>query len=93
VYAVGLNNMDLNMRKMLLWILTAVAHSVVVFWIPYGLYAPVDGSEDGKHGWTDGMDVAGLMTFSSLCWGMQVKVALEMHSWTWLNNLFLIVSL
>ncbi len=91
VYSVGMHYMDLNARKMAIWIVTAVAHSVIVFWIPYGLYSPVDGSQNSK-GWVDGMDVAGLMTFCSLVWGMQVKVALEIHTWTWINHLFLIVS-
>jgi hypothetical protein len=92
VYHVGLNYLDLNARKMFLWIATSVAHSLIVFWIPYGLYSPIDGSEYGARGWTDGMDVAGLMTFCSLVWGMQVKVALETKTWTWVNHLVLAVG-
>ena len=73
------------------WIALAVLHSVIVFWIPYSLYAPTDGTESAK-GVTDGMDVSGLMTFTSLACGMTLKVALEMNSWSWLNHLVIVVS-
>lgn len=85
--------MDLNVKKMLQWIGKAVAHSAIVFWVPYGCYSAFNGSWDPSGGKVDGLAVAGLTTFSSLVWGMQLTVSLQTLHWTWLNHLFLWLSI
>jgi hypothetical protein len=41
----------------------------------------------------DGMDVAGLATFSILVWAMQFKVSMETLTWTWINYFLLALSM
>jgi magnesium-transporting ATPase (P-type) len=93
VYAVGMLYKDLNMKKMLYWIMRAVLHSAIVFWLPYGAFAPVDGTVDGQGGLVDGMSVAGLTTFLALVWAMQVKVGMIASTWTWINHLVIWLSM
>lgn len=93
VYASGLYYMDLNLKKMLSWIAKAVAHSAIVFWIPYGVYSTYDASWDGTNGRVDGMAVAGLTTFCCLVWGMTLQVSIQTLTWTWLNHFFVWLSL
>ena len=104
VYTQGRLFWDLNGSRMAVWLLKAIAHSLIVFWLPYGVFsggrasANLDGdswaggSASSGNGMSDGMAVAGLATFSSLVWAMQVKVGLETLSWTWLNVLMIVIS-
>lgn len=94
VYAVGLYYQDLNVTKMLKWIGMACIHSAFVFWIPYGAYSGngIDG-QWGTDGAVDGLAVAGFTTFSCLVWGMQLSVAEQTLTWTWLNWLMLAISM
>jgi hypothetical protein len=91
VYASGLYYMDLNVRKMLIWIGKAVCHSAIVFWIPYGCYAAIEKGWSG-HGHADGIAVNGFTTFSCLVWGMTLQVAIQTKTWTWLNHFFIAIS-
>jgi hypothetical protein len=92
-YQVGLTGSDLNLRKIMTWIVRAVLHSAVVFWLPFGCYALNGPLWDASHGMSDGLDVAGFATFCALIWGMQFKVSMETLSWTYLNHIFLWASI
>lgn len=98
VYAQGRLHMDLNPRRMAAWLAQAVAHSAIVFWIPYGVYGAVDGdtADSGSsiaHAGQTGLSVAGLLTFSCLVWGMTLKVAFETLTWTYLNVIMVAISM
>jgi hypothetical protein len=93
VYAVGLFYMDFNLKTMRTWAIKAIVHSVLVFWIPYGCYSVIDGSWDSSSGMTDGLAVAGLATFCSLVWGMQLTVSFQTFYWTRLNTIFIAISM
>jgi len=92
VYASGLYYMDLNVRQMLLWIIKAVCHSGIVFWLPYGCYSLIEGSWSSS-GYGDGIGVIGFTTFSCLVWGMTFEVSVQTLTWTWLNVFFIAISL
>ena len=98
VYAQGREGLDLNPRRMLVWLGQAVLHSAVVFWLPYGVYGADDvgtspsGAAGGGGGAT-GQAAAGILTFSCLVWGMTLKVAFETLSWTYLNTLMVALSM
>ncbi len=74
------------------WGATAIIHSVIVFWIPYGTYAVWDTLWDGETGYTQGLNTAGLSTFICLVWGMQLTVSFITLSWTKWNVGILVLS-
>lgn len=96
VYAVGMRYLDLNIKKMLAWIGTAVVHASIIFWIPYGSYG-LEGHKgtiwDGTNGHEDGLEVLGMTTFTCLVWAMQLTVSQQTWTWTWLNVFFLALSM
>jgi phospholipid-transporting ATPase len=93
VYTVGRKNEDINVRKMLEWVLLGVAHSVITFWIPYGAFAPTESTWDSKSGHGDGLAVYGTVIFCCLFWSMQLEVAQLTLSWTIVSHILLWLSI
>lgn len=93
VYAVGRKNEDINVRKMLEWILLGIAHSVITFWIPYGAFAPTESTWDSKTGQGDGLAVYGTVIFCCLFWSMQLEVAQLTLSWNIVTHILLWLSI
>jgi magnesium-transporting ATPase (P-type) len=100
VYAVGLRYADLNMKKILTWIAWAVLHSVIVFWVFFGVMGAnsLDGSKPVENGWEsngqqEGLYVQGTGQFSVMLWAMQFEVLMQTVSWTWLTYLMMAISM
>ncbi len=92
VYASGLYNLDLNVPLMLKWIAAAIVHSLILFWLPYGVYMGIDAAFS-RNGSADGFEMASWTTFSALVWGMQLSVSLQTLSWTRLNIIMMLISM
>jgi phospholipid-transporting ATPase len=93
VYAVGRQKKDINVKKMLEWVLLGVAHSVITFWIPYGAFAPVESTWDSKTGQGDGIAVYGTVIFCCLFWSMQLVVSELTLTWTIVSHILLWLSI
>jgi magnesium-transporting ATPase (P-type) len=92
VYEVGRKYADLNMKKILTWICWAILHSVLVFWLVYGIMGPTEGSWSSD-GLNSGLSEAGLTHFNTLVWAMQFEVGMQTISWSWVNYFVLALSM
>ena len=100
VYVVGLKGMDINVSKMLKWVLLGIVHSLICFWVPYGTFSPTETSWDNAPGaggqgggLDDGHSVYGTTVFSCLFWSMQLAVSEITLTWTFHTANLLWVSL
>lgn len=82
MYAVGRNNLDLNITVLLGWLGYGILHSVIIFWLPYASHSTKDTVWDGTSGYNDGLDIKGFTTFCAMVWCMQLAVSLITHTWT-----------
>ena len=69
LYAVGRENRDMDVRSVVTWVLTAIAHGIIVFLVPVGAYdAPGDGGEG------QGFFVFSTTVYFTLVWAMNVRI-------------------
>ena len=87
VYISGLRNMDVNPKVMTGWILHSVVYALIIFFIPYFVYAGSDDILSGS-GQASGMAVTGHTTYSAMIFAMQLRVAMITNTWTILNHFF-----
>jgi len=89
VYVSGRLNLNLNVRRLLSWIGSALVHGSLVFWVPFMAYAYGCWAENGR---TDGLYVFGTTVYTAMILAMNWRVCLETSTWTWVNALVVTVS-
>jgi magnesium-transporting ATPase (P-type) len=84
LYLQGQRNTFFNTKIFVGWILNAIYHSAISFYIPY--YCLINAK------YYDGQDVSmygiGITIYTSVLFIITVKVCLETSSWTWVHALF-----
>ena len=69
------------MHELASWLVYAVLHSLLVFWLPFGSFKG-DTVWDASKGLLDGTEVRGFVIFCTMTWAMQLSVSLNTLSWT-----------
>eukprot|EP01029_Cantina_marsupialis_P021352 TRINITY_DN50_c0_g4_i1.p1 TRINITY_DN50_c0_g4~~TRINITY_DN50_c0_g4_i1.p1 ORF type:complete len:255 (-),score=95.18 TRINITY_DN50_c0_g4_i1:112-876(-) len=81
--------MWLNGRRFVQWILNAILHASIVFFVPLAVAMSSIWDTEGQ---SDGWMIVGSTTFACLLVAVQYKVALVTRSWTKFNFLVWILS-
>eukprot|EP00163_Fabomonas_tropica_P014185 TRINITY_DN2587_c0_g2_i3.p1 TRINITY_DN2587_c0_g2~~TRINITY_DN2587_c0_g2_i3.p1 ORF type:complete len:1203 (+),score=339.25 TRINITY_DN2587_c0_g2_i3:849-4457(+) len=84
LYMLGIHKKFYNFRVFWGWVVSAIFHSVVLFWIPVTIFQHEIPSSDGTNG---GMYFIGSVVYACVVVAVNLKVGLETHYWTWLNHL------
>jgi len=69
------------MHELASWLVYAVLHSLLVFWLPFGSFKG-DTVWDASKGLMDGIEIRGFVIFCTMTWAMQLSVSLNTLSWT-----------
>jgi len=84
LYMPGQWNLDFNVRQMVYWVWNAIVHSVVVFFLAYGIFQLDMPFSDGAQG---GLFFWGTTVNFCLMCTVNLKVAVETHYWTIYNHI------
>ncbi|KAL9647568.1 hypothetical protein ABK040_006924 [Willaertia magna] len=83
LYTYGQTNHFFNLRKLLLWILNAIWHSLIIFFIPMGIYAFTNNTL--LFGIPASMDEIGTLVYTCVILTVNMKLALETTNWNIVN--------
>eukprot|EP00667_Euglena_gracilis_P000907 EG_transcript_907 len=84
LYENGLKNLDFNRKVFLGWFINSIYHAVVCFVFP--LFAMSGDQDQFRHGKAIGLDALGVTVYTVVVWVVNLKLALECQSWTWLHH-------
>lgn len=76
LYESGQKQQEFSMRLLYLWLISGVIHSIIIFF--FNLYV---------HGFTEGIWELGVACYASVVVTVTFRLALEIHTWTWISFL------
>eukprot|EP01012_Entosiphon_sulcatum_P035313 TRINITY_DN4481_c0_g1_i1.p1 TRINITY_DN4481_c0_g1~~TRINITY_DN4481_c0_g1_i1.p1 ORF type:complete len:2551 (-),score=385.14 TRINITY_DN4481_c0_g1_i1:287-7939(-) len=82
LYSPGQKNEAFSKAVFLQWFVNGIFHSFLCHLIPIMAH----GWDKFQTGKTYGMDVDGTMTYTCVVWIVNLKLALQVKSWTWLHH-------
>jgi len=89
LYVSGPWRLDLNVWRFMIWIINAIGHGLIAYFLPLNCLLP-SWSEGGE---MDGLYVKGTTIYSCLLMAMNYKVALETRFWTFWHHFFFFGSI
>eukprot|EP00744_Colponema_vietnamica_P001438 GILI01002381.1.p1 GENE.GILI01002381.1~~GILI01002381.1.p1 ORF type:complete len:1839 (-),score=500.94 GILI01002381.1:622-5454(-) len=86
LYQAGIRGDGLNIYGFIRWLLNAVAHSAIIFFV---IMFGWGGDGINNSGTTGGLDAVGLITMSTLVGAVNCKLAIHANTFAWIQHLFL----
>lgn len=88
LYECGQKGQEFSMKLLYLWLLNGVYHAVVMFFFCYAYYtgiSPHGGRVEGEWG-------MGVGVYATVVLTVNLRLALEMRTWTWITSLAIFLS-
>ncbi len=92
ICVVSLHSGFFNARIFSLWLFYGLVQSVILFFIPISIWGTGEVVSNDSTGRNDGFLPLGIVVYTATVITVNLKIALLMTSWTWINHFALYIS-